>query len=291
MSHQQQSTDLPDHDIHLRTKIKSQLSQPANDDSSDSSISGERAESRNIFTFPKGARSGIFFHDVFENLNFTNQDPDYSNQLCEAKLREYGYDPAWKNVIHDTLNNVLSVPLPAGDNVLRLSSITPPQRINEMEFYFPVKPFTTAKLHSMFKDYSGVGIPDSFPLRLENLTFVPSRGFLKGYIDLAFEHQGRFYILDWKSNHLGNRVEDYDRENINQIMEAEYYILRYCLYTVAFNRYLQARKPDYRYEEDFGGVFYVFLRGVNTEYGPRYGIYHDLPEAHLIHELDRLMID
>jgi exodeoxyribonuclease V beta subunit len=53
---------------------------------------------------------------------------------------------------------------------------------------------------------------------------------------------------------------------------------------------MQTRMPDYHYEEDFGGVFYVFIRGVNAEYGPQYGIYHDLPDAHLIHELDRLMI-
>jgi exodeoxyribonuclease V beta subunit len=73
-------------------------------------------------------------------------------------------------------------------------------------------------------------------------------------------------------------------------MNEAYYILQYCLYTLAFNRYLKMRDPTYSYNTHFGGVFYIFIRGVDPAKGPAYGIYHDRPDAGLIEALDQALI-
>ena len=159
-----------------------------------------------------------------------------------------------------------------------------------MEFYFPVRMFTAAELQAVFKTHAGAGIPAGFARRLERLRISPAGGFIKGYIDMVFEHAGRYYILDWKSNHLGDQPADYDRKSLEHTIAEEFYALQYCLYALAFNRYARTRMPDFRWEKDFGGVFYVFIRGVDADSGSRYGIYHALPDADLIRDLEKTLI-
>jgi exodeoxyribonuclease V beta subunit len=284
VAHQHPEVELPDHDIHL------QLKQTPVGEAVGASMPATQAATRNIFNFPKGARAGIFFHDIFEQLDFTDQAIPHRDQLIVTKLREYGYAPEWKDVIAKTIENTLSVPLMPDRGHPTLVAVSRDKRINEMEFYFPLKPVTPRQLKQIFTKHGGVEIPSGFELQLDRLTFSPANGYLKGYVDMIFEHQNRFFVLDWKSNHLGNRVEDYDQENIRKTMSSEYYILQYCLYTVAFKRYLQARLPDFRFETDFGGVIYVFIRGIDAVKGPRYGIYFERPSADLIDALDRLLV-
>ncbi|MBW2106465.1 MAG: hypothetical protein JRI26_10710, partial [Deltaproteobacteria bacterium] len=90
---------------------------------------------------------------------------------------------------------------------------------------------------------------------------------------------------------LGNRVEDYGLKSLLPVMENEFYILQYHIYTLALDQYLRMRLPGYCYEDHFGGVFYVFLRGVDPEKGIDYGIYRDLPAPELINELREALIE
>ena len=76
---------------------------------------------------------------------------------------------------------------------------------------------------------------------------------MKGYIDLVFEHAGRFYLIDWKSNHLGFADKDYSPEKLASVMSNNYYILQYHIYTLALHRYLTMRLPSYDYQRHFGG--------------------------------------
>ena len=86
-------------------------------------------------------------------------------------------------------------------------------------------------------------------------------GYCKGFIDLMFEHQGKYYLLDWKSNWLGNNLEAYRRDALQQAMKQHHYYLQAKIYTDALRTYL--RILDHRpFEDIFGGVFYVFLRGL-----------------------------
>ena len=118
--------------------------------------------------------------------------------------------------------------------------------------------------------------------QLNRLTFSPARGFMKGFIDLVFEYQDKFYLVDWKSNYLGSHAENYHHDRLIEAMSTGYYFLQYHLYCFALHLYLKSRLPEYDYETHFGGVFYVFLRGVEQNFGPDHGIFYDLPRSALI---------
>jgi hypothetical protein len=94
------------------------------------------------------------------------------------------------------------------------------------------------------------------------LAFAPLSGYLKGFIDLVFCHDDRFYVLDWKSNHLGIPAADYGEQPMATAMAEHGYHLQYLLYCVALHRYLRSRIADYAYDRHFGGVLYLFVRGV-----------------------------
>jgi exodeoxyribonuclease V beta subunit len=113
---------------------------------------------------------------------------------------------------------------------------------------------------------------------------------MKGYIDMVFHEKGRYYLVDWKSNLLGTRVEDYSKDTLNTVMSNDFYILQYHLYTLALYQYLWVQLPGFDYEKDFGGVFYIFIRGVDPDHGPEFGIYKDYPSPDLIRALARALI-
>ena len=92
--------------------------------------------------------------------------------------------------------------------------------------------------------------------------FGTLRGYLRGFIDLVFEHQGRYFVLDWKSNHLGHTPADYGAAALERTMAQQGYHLQALIYALALHRHLQQRLPQYRHEQHFGGVLYLFVRGV-----------------------------
>ena len=108
---------------------------------------------------------------------------------------------------------------------------------------------------------------------------------MKGFMDLVFQWRDRFYLVDWKSNFLGSRTEDYDQATLTRVMKKEFYILQYTIYTLALDQYLRRRMPGYCYEKHFGGVYYIFLRGLDAKMGPDFGIYRDVPPPELISAL------
>jgi exodeoxyribonuclease V beta subunit len=113
---------------------------------------------------------------------------------------------------------------------------------------------------------------------------------MKGYIDMVFYHQDRFWLVDWKSNYLGNRIEDYNKNVLNNVMCRDFYILQYHLYLIALHQYLRQRIPEFSYERHFGGVFYIFIRGVGPDKGTEFGIYKDVPDAALVDALLKELI-
>jgi exodeoxyribonuclease V beta subunit len=284
ISRQQKDTDQPDYDTHLHS------SQPQTEMVVNRTLSERPDQERNIFSFPKGARSGIFFHALLEMLEFDNQSPGYPDDLVRVKLREYGLDSAWQNIVLKMLQNVRATRLSTGDHSFTLSSISSSCRINEMEFHFPVAAFTAGGLAAVFKAHKGSGIPVDFERQIERLEINPGSGFIKGYIDMVFQEAGRYYILDWKSNYLGGQPADYSRSTLEKIMAEEFYALQYCLYSLAFDRYARITIPDYRWERDFGGVFYIFIRGVTADKSSKTGVFYARPGLDLIRSLEKTLI-
>ncbi|HSC79533.1 MAG TPA: PD-(D/E)XK nuclease family protein, partial [Chitinolyticbacter sp.] len=110
-------------------------------------------------------------------------------------------------------------------------------------------------------------------------------GMFKGFIDLTFEHEGRYYVVDYKSNWLGEHDDAYSPEAMQSAMLEHRYDLQYTLYALALHRQLRARLPDYDYQRHFGGVAYLFLRGQHAD---GHGIHRARPPQALIDALDAL---
>ncbi len=235
----------------------------------------------NIFQFPGGARTGNFMHSIFENIDFTKPN----EEEIVKQLRNYGYDTEkWKNIVMDMVVNVITTPLLLGESAFTLANINRQSRLNELEFYYALNNQVTSQgLQMIFADYGHENV--KFQEMMQKFTFSPTQGMMKGYIDMVFCYQDKYYLVDYKSNLLGETLEDYTHPNIEQVMQKELYILQYHIYTVALHRYLGHRLKNYNYTQHFGGVLYLFLRGMQPNSGPKYGIYYDLPNQTLIENL------
>jgi exodeoxyribonuclease V beta subunit len=254
------------------------------------SVKGDAEQT--ILTFPRGARAGIFFHELFEQLNFNSADKSHQEELITAKLMDYGYELSWHPVIMNMLDNALHVNLHAKIPELQMSKVPNSSRINEMEFYFPLSSVTPSSFTKIFAKDTSPSIPalQEISGQLGRLTFSPLKGFMKGFIDMVFEYGGKYYLLDWKSNYLGNRLEDYHQSKLAGVMQSRYYFLQYHIYCLALHQYLQNRLPGYQYDSHFGGIFYIFLRGVDRHRGPDYGIYYELPDSSLISRFSETLL-
>jgi len=247
-------------------------------------------EPAGIFAFPRGAKAGSFMHDLFEHLDFTEKDDAVMKALVAEKLSLYGFDVSWRDTIFDMIKKVLAVSLHPDQKDLTLSSIPESNKVSELEFYFPLQTLSPEKLKNLFLTYGNENLPREFPEQIKNLHFAPSRGFMRGFIDLVFQFQDSFYLIDWKSNFLGTNVEDYHHEKLAAVMSEEYYHLQYLLYTVALDKYLSKQVSNYHYEKHFGGVFYLFLRGIDPDKGSALGIYRARPSEKIIHGLSQNLI-
>lgn len=283
VSQKEKETELPDYD-HLTSSFgEVPVSLPVEEP--------ERPrEETDIFSFPKGAKAGIFFHDLLENLEFTTTDPEDHKRIINEKLIAYGFDSEWINPIYRLVYDLLNIPFILNNRRIRLSSIENNHRINEMEFYYPSKRVSPRALGKIFSPFRNHAVLYEFPLHLEQLTFSPTEGFIKGYIDLVFHFEDKFYIIDWKSNFLGNRTALYHTDALAKVMGISLYSLQYYLYALALHQYLKKRYTTYRYNDHFGGVFYVFLRGIDIHSGPEYGIFADLPNQDILNTLGQKLI-
>ncbi|ELC0803124.1 TPA: exodeoxyribonuclease V subunit beta [Klebsiella pneumoniae] len=227
--------------------------------------------------FPRGAAPGTFLHSLFEELDFTQPVPE--GWMAE-KLQLSGFDAQWAPVLTDWLGGVLKTRLPGPD--IALNQLAARDKQVEMAFYLPIAQLLTAeRLDALIRQY------DSLSADTPPLDFRQVRGMLKGFIDLVFRHEGRYYLLDYKSNWLGEDREAYTRPAMEQAMRAHRYDLQYQLYSLALHRYLRHRLADYDYDRHFGGVIYLFLRGMDGQEGGQ-GIFTTRPVRPLIDGLDQL---
>ena len=227
--------------------------------------------------FPRGAAPGTFLHGLFESIDFT-EPPD--SVWLEDQLQHNGYPLTWLPVLEQWIDRVLHTPLNAEG--LTLSAIKSSERLIEMEFYLPINNLlTAADLDALLRRH------DSLSQQAAPLDFRQVRGMLKGFIDLVFRWQGKYYLLDYKSNWLGDSHAAYTPEAMAQAMIGHRYDLQYQLYTLALHRYLQHRLPDYDYQRHFGGVFYLFLRGMDGS-SPDNGIFATRPAEAFVEEIDAL---
>ncbi len=238
---------------------------------------------QSIHTFPRGPDPGTFLHGVLEwaaDQGFAalaRDDRRRDNQLEDyCQRRGWG---EWVPVMQGWLKHLLQVrlPLPGDQGTVAMASL--PQEVYqaELEFMLAVHRVNTRALDQHIVEAVCPGTPRP------ELNQQALNGMVKGFIDLVFCHQGRYYVVDYKSNHLGDSAQAYGSAAMTAAMLEHRYDLQYVLYTLALHRLLKARLPDYDYQRHMGGVLYLFLRGVDAS---GQGVYGDKPSQTLIETLD-----
>ena len=222
-------------------------------------VSGNEDETLTVFDFPKGATPGTCLHGILENWDFT--DADQLKEQAEQQLKFYGIGEEFNPLLNEWMQQVVSQPL--ADAGCCLADVSEKNRLVEMEFYLPMTEIRASGVMPL--------------LNGRRLAFEPMRGQLKGFIDLIFRHDGRYYVADYKSNYLGDQISNYQPESLIEAMEHHQYDLQYWIYTVAVDQYLSHRIPNYDYETHFGGVYYLFLRGMNGKSDGE-GVFFTRPE-------------
>ena len=111
---------------------------------------------------------------------------------------------------------------------------------------------------------------------------------MTGFIDLIVRQEGKFYIIDYKSNHLGDSLSGYEAPALEREMVEAGYDLQAHLYLVALVRYLEKSMPGFRYETHIGGILYLFVRGMRK--GSGNGVWFRRPEETRIRELSKTLL-
>lgn len=237
----------------------------------------EAVELAGMFGFPRGARAGSCLHAVFEHIDFT--DPDGWPAVVSRELARHGFNAEWRATLLDMLGEVMATPL--GRDGPRLATVATAHRINELEFHYPFRRFDGSELARLLAPYD----PDhSLQRQLRQLEAERLGGYMKGFIDMVFESNGRWYVVDYKSNWLGGQRQDYAPERLAEVMIEETYGLQYLIYVLALHRMLRQRLPGYDYERQMGGVFYLFVRAIAPLDDA--GVFADRPPFELVRALD-----
>ncbi len=266
-----------------------------------------------IAGFPRGAVSGDCVHQIFELLDFSLfRRPDWHSRpevltLLEHKLRRFGYIPVadgsseYEEIYRlrmgqllEMFGNVMTTPLGVGEKDFRLCILNPDDYLAEMDFFFKVaRDIDKNAVNQTMRQLGLLDYRNDFDAIVNSaeLGFKsgngPRRGFMTGKIDLLFRHDGKYYLLDWKTTCLGDRYLDYRPQAMLRNMFDASYVLQYYIYTLAVDKYLRHRMRDYDYETHFGGVFYLYVRGINGR-DPGSGIFFDRPAASLLKQLYRI---
>jgi exodeoxyribonuclease V beta subunit len=254
----------------------------------------------------RGPDVGTAIHEVYEKVDFQHT-ADLSGEVGRVLSTLPGVLPrvqpeARVQLIANALGRTLEAPLDPKQPGLSLSALRRRDRIDEMNFHLPVALDHTGEARSAVSAKAIAAAlrqpgapPDvrAYADHAERLGFAAFRGYLTGAVDLVFRwgpsgERPRWYVADYKTNHLGDHAPDYAPERLPAVMFKGHYILQYHLYSLALHRHLRRVLPDYSFDADFGGVYYLFVRGMDPDYGAGHGVYHDRPGEAVIDALDTL---
>ncbi len=224
---------------------------------------------------PKGAHFGNVLHEILELQSFTEiAQGAFDDALRKRLCQRYGLELENPHQFEQLLQRVVTTPLVIDDDHFTLANITPAKILKEMPFYLSMERVNTAQINRLLVD----------DMAVSHLHEIDLEGYLTGFIDLIFEHNGRFYLLDYKSNYL----DSYATVELERAMKGHNYGLQYWIYSVVLHRYLKRRVSNYSYAEHFGGALYLFVRGMEPQQ-PASGIYNTRPDEALLMELNRIM--
>lgn len=217
----------------------------------------------------RGAVLGELVHLLFEKLDYVKVHErsfedfllDEEAEILFKTLAIRFFNNKWytkfskqlKRLVFNTLTNEIS-------RGFSLSQLTKDDKLHEMEFHMTVKDCENFKL-------------DTFKGSVEE-------GFLKGYIDMIYRHEGKIYLADWKttSSSEGDHFEAYHKEMLDELMISHHYSLQSMIYMVALYKYFTVTLGEkFDYDRDFGGCYYLFVRGMSGGDGDDFGIHFSRP--------------
>ena len=253
---------------------------PAPAPGTDSRISGVPSTGP-LHTFPRGAEVGGFLHALLQWCAEQGFGRGATNLLRDAVARRCtlrGWE-AWIEPLNAWLTHFLGMPIPLPDGVTSFALGELTTYVAEMEFWLAVHQVNVEKIDELVCRHTqgGASRPRLAPGQLN--------GMLKGFIDLVVEHEGRYFVVDYKSNWLGPDDDAYTKEVMGQTVLKQRYDLQYVLYLLALHRLLKLRLPAYDYDCHIGGALYLFLRG---SHAPGQGVHALRPPRELIESLDAL---
>ncbi|MGJ0516073.1 MAG: exodeoxyribonuclease V subunit beta [Methylomicrobium sp.] len=236
-----------------------------------------------IHALPRGAAPGVLIHDLLERcarFGFAaiHSKPELANPWIQERFT--AKDWAGKHdVVAAALSDWLALPLLENAD-LCLGKLPQGAYQPELEFLIGAEQVDTQALDRLVTRHTFSGLPRSA------LRPAQVNGLLKGFIDLVFMHEGRYYVADYKFNSLGSNEAAYTSEALDAVMLAKRYDLQAALYLLALHRQLKARLGErYNYDAHIGGSLYLFLRGSQS---PTRGRVFDKPPKALIEGLDKL---
>ncbi len=275
---------------HLERGPRTDQSEAPDRDPDDLAPAEPPAAATGIFAFPRGSRAGTCLHGIFEHFDLAERDAAELEKVVRRQLTLHGVDNVHTPGVVAAVQKTLAAPLDTPDATrFCLHDVRKESRQTELEFCFALRPLDPAQLNRIFAHVPLPSWAAGWPEQIGQLNFSPTRGFMKGFIDLVCEYNGRYHLIDWKSNWLGNDVRDYHPAAIQREMVARFYVLQYHLYAVALHRHLQLRLPGYQHEKHFGGVHYLFLRGIDPS-APGHGIFSDRPTAACLAQLTEALL-
>ncbi|CAD5270834.1 RecBCD enzyme subunit RecB [Alteromonas sp. 38] len=262
------------------------------------------------FTLQKGASAGNLLHDLLELNDFSA--PDWSESGAELAVR-FGLETARTADLYSWLDEVLATPLSMptptshllsdSQSQLTLSDLSLPQTLREAEFYFPMNESKWSELKYILFEHRksvakqlAVGNNSETATGLPTAEVVPSlmvsalEGMMHGFIDLIFTHDGKYYVADYKSTWLGDSVSHYMPQALNANNQHHLYDLQYLIYCLALHRYLKNAIVDYTPEAHFGGVYYLYLRGMHPSNTNGEGVFFTPIDSVTLEALDRLFL-
>ncbi len=238
----------------------------------------QEKEKGKVYELPFGAALGNVVHALLEDYPFSKLagNDDYEEE-CRMQSRRFGVE-AKSDQLMNLLRDVTRAPLTGShaQDQFSLRDLAEEDVLKEMPFYFHLREASTTRINEILK---GEDVVQS--IREQQL-----KGYLTGFMDLVCRYRGRYYIMDYKTNHLGDSLDDYSADALTVAMHDHNYGLQYWIYTLVLHRYLRTNLSKYTYEEDFGGVFYLFARGMSPHH-PGNGVFFDRPDKAILDELHR----
>ncbi|MEY2700795.1 MAG: exodeoxyribonuclease subunit beta [Pseudomonadota bacterium] len=246
--------------------------------------SGQQAAAVAMHAFPAGPEHGVFLHDWLERaalkgFDVLASDATQRENLLQGMLKNGRYQD-FQDTLRHWLEQFISTPFKTPAATLTLSALAARDCVTEMEFWIESHQVNVTRMDRLI---SQAILPGA---ERPALGYNLLNGMLKGFIDLLFRHDGKYYVVDYKSNRLGKTDAEYTEANLNAAILKKRYDVQYVLYVLALHRYLKSRLGDgYDYETHIGGVVYFFLRGLK---GPTQGAHYNRPAKALIEQLDAL---